>query len=105
MVRPVVRAHSAGRTPSVTKSHPTSWVGPGGGGSPGACSQPADKSVAPAREGEGNVSRKDDSVNDFTSGRRQSDRGFAIATFPELNSSANKRPPVLRTPRAATKGR
>lgn len=104
-MRPAARGHSAGRTPYVTTSHPNDRVGPGGGGSPGACSQPADISVAPAREGEGNVSRKDDSMNDFTSGRRQSDRACVIAAFPELNSSANKRPPVLRTPRAATKGR
>ena len=40
MVRPVVRAHSAGRTLFVTTSHPNDRVGPGGGGSPGACSQP-----------------------------------------------------------------
>lgn len=53
MVRPAARAHSVGRTPYVTTSHPNDRAGPGGGGSPGACSQPADKSVAPAKGGRG----------------------------------------------------
>ena len=71
----------------------TGWV-PVEGEAPGPARRPADKSVAPAREGEGNVSRKDDSVNDFTSSRRQSDRGCVIAAFPELHSYASKRPPA-----------
>lgn len=75
------------------------------GEAPGPARSLQIKVLPPPREGEGNVSRKDDSVNDITSRRRQSDRGCVIAAFPELNSSANERPPVLRTPRAATKGR